>query len=295
MQAQAQQVLERCKQAFEKARELYGLDLSNVQIRFDLKGRAAGQAYRRNFQYGVRFNRDMLNREAFDHVLNETVPHEVAHIVCFMNPNLGRNHDSGWARVCRSLGGTGARTHKEEFVLGKGTTYEYITDRGHKVRFGDRHHNHVQNGGTLRYRKGLGNVTQFCTYSIVGVGGRTLANPIVKQAPNHPSNIEAGLQKIRAYAEQEAARRAAARTTQGAVAATAAATPAVNRAQPPKMRGESTAVISWRVMLSAFNRGMSYNDIINLLITANGYDQEKARLDFERNAPKVGIPASFYN
>lgn len=56
MQAQIQQIQDRCVQVIAKAKELYGLDFSKVQIRFDLKGRAAGQAYCKAGQYGVRFN-----------------------------------------------------------------------------------------------------------------------------------------------------------------------------------------------------------------------------------------------
>ena len=119
-----QQILDKCKAVFAEAQRLYGLDMSHVGIRFDLKGRAAGQACRRGGQYYMRFNRDMLTREAFNHVINNTVPHEIAHIACYMNPMLGSNHNSGWERVCLALGGTGASKHNEEVVYGKGTTYE---------------------------------------------------------------------------------------------------------------------------------------------------------------------------
>lgn len=294
MQEQAQQIIERCKKAFEIAERLYGVDMSNVAIRFDLKGRAAGQAYRRSGQYGMRFNRDMLTREAFDHVLNNTVPHEVAHLVCFMSPVLGQNHDSGWQRICISLGGTGKRGHPEEVVYGKGTTYEYITDRGQKVRVGDRHHKHIQAGGLLRYKKGLGTVSQFSAYSIVGVSGRTLANPIVKQAPNSAANVEAGYQQIRAFAEREAERRAAAAATQTTTPAAAPAASPVNRVQSPLMGGESKATISRRIMLSGFKGGRTYEEIISAMMAANGFERQLARAYFKNNAAKVGIPESFY-
>ena len=39
-----QQVVAKCKEVFTKAQQLYGLDLSQVAIHFDLKGRAAGMA-----------------------------------------------------------------------------------------------------------------------------------------------------------------------------------------------------------------------------------------------------------
>lgn len=291
MQSQAQQVLERCQQVIAKAKELYGLDMSKVQIRFDLRGRAAGQAYRKAFQYGVRFNRDMLTREAFDHVLNNTVPHEFAHIACFMNPALGRNHDRGWENVCRALGGSGATRHREEIVMGKGTTYEYTTTKGHTVRIGDRHHRKVQAGTTLSFRKGKGDINQFCAYSIVGVNGRTLANPIVRKEANHPDAIE----MARRMAMVEALR--VSQVTQQAAPAARPVTPAaplVNRVQPLQMGGESKAAISRRIMLSGFKGGKSYEEIIAAMQAANGYDRQLARGTFKANAHKVGIPESFY-
>lgn len=291
MQNQAQQILDRCNQVIAKAKELYGLDMSGVQIRFDLRGRAAGQAYRRGFQYGVRFNRDMLTREAFDHVLNNTVPHEFAHIACFMNPNLGRNHNSGWEKVCRALGGSGATRHQEEVVMGKGTTYEYHTTNGNTVRIGNRHHRYVQSGGTLTFRKGKGTINQFCTYSIVGVNGRTLANPIVKQAPNAPDSIEMAR---RAAMVEELRKRQAAQATAPAAPAYVPVAPMVNRVQPP-VAGESKAAISRRIMLSGYKGGHSYETIIAAMIAANGYDRQLARGTFKANASKVGIPESFYS
>lgn len=299
MQDQIQQIQERCKAAFAKAKELYGLDLSNVGVRFDLKGRAAGQAYRRGDQYGMRFNRDMLTREAFDHVLNNTVPHEVAHIVCFMDPRLGKNHDSGWEKVCRALGGTGHTRHQEDVVMGKGTTYEYTTTAGHKVRVGDRHHRKIQAGTTLQYRKGLGSINQFCAYSIVGHRGRTLANPIVRQAANHPANIEAAIRAPQPEAAEMARRAAMVEELRRRQAITAP----VQRPAPvlaplvaaqPAVAGESKAATSRRIMLAGYKGGKSYETIIAEMIAANGYNRQLARGTFKANAPKIGIPGSFY-
>lgn len=279
MQDQIQQVRARCAQAISKAMSLYGVDLSGADIRFDLKGRAAGLAYMKAGRVGMRFNRDMLTREAFDHVLNNTVPHEVAHLVCFKRPDLGSNHNRGWERVCVALGGSGATRHQEDVVMGKGTTYEYITDRGHKVRIGDRHHREVQSGIAITFRKGKGTITKTSAYSIVGYQGRTLAQPIVKTPAATKEVPVAALLPTHAT------------TT---VPAVTPAAPVVNRAQPAQMGGESKAAISRRIMLSGFNSGKSYEEIINAMIAANGYDRQLARGTFKANASKVGIPVSFY-
>ena len=209
VQQRMKELVEKCNSIKLRAQELYGLDMSHVAITFDLKGRAAGMAHRRGHYYKVRFNHDMIGREAYDHILNDTAPHEFAHIACFMNPQLGRNHDVGWARVCRALGGDGQRCHREEVVYGKGGTYEYTTTNGHKVRMGDKHHKHVQAGGTLRYRGGKGNVMPHSPYTIVGVSGRSIApravtptqqvapRPVVRAAPTPAREVSMGVNQLR--------------------------------------------------------------------------------------------------
>lgn len=273
-----QQIVDKCKAIFAKATELYGLNFDNVGIRFDLKGRAAGMACRRGGHMYMRFNRDMLTRDAFDHVINDTVPHEIAHIICFMNPQLGRNHDSGWTRVCRTLGGNGERCHSEEVVFGKGTTYEYTTDRGHTVRMSDKHHAMVQAGRSLRYKSGKGTVTRECAYSIVGVQGRTLAASVVKvpvvaaspvlvfnPAPNPPAPKFGVLATL--------------------PVATAPTTPV--RTLPA---GASKAARSRAIMLSGHTQGMTYEQIIAAMQAACGYDRALARATYKANCAKVGIP-----
>jgi len=270
-----EQIQAKCKHVVERAKELYGMDLSQVRVSFDMRGRAAGKAGGRGYRmpgsaYYVKFNRDMLTREAFDHVHNDTVPHEYAHIVCFMDPSKGKNHDHGWARVCQQLGGTGARTHREEVVHGKGATYEYTTDRGHKVRLGDKHHRKVQAGSTLRFRAGKGTVSQASAYSIVGYQGRTLEQPIVKQvAPVVQVPVVTKVVPVQNLLPTPA--------------------PVVRAA----VAGESKAATSRRIMLSGYRAGQSYENIIQAMIAANGYDRQLARATFKANAPKVGIPLSF--
>lgn len=264
MQAEELQVRARCGEMVEKIKMLYGMDLSQVHISFDLRGRAAGKAGGRGYglsgaSYYVKFNRDMLTREAFEHVIRDSVPHEYAHVVCFMDRTKGKNHDYGWARVCRELGGTGDRTHNEEVVYGKGITYEYTTDRGHKVRLSEKRHRYIQAGGRLMCRRGMGALTQMCAHSIVGHRGQTLAQPVVRQGTK-----EVPVQTL---------------------------LPVVNPAlvQRPTT-GESKAATSRRIMLSGHRAGKSYEQIIAAMMLANGYDRQLARATYKANCLKVGVP-----
>jgi len=296
-----EQVRAKCNEVIALAKSKYNIDLSKVAISFNLKGRVAGWACARGTlfdrKYQVKFNHDMITRgdpEVLADMINDTVPHELAHIVCFINPTLGRNHDYGWASVCRALGGTGNRTHDNEVVYGKGTTYEYTTDRGHKVRMNDRHHKRIQSGGSIRYRKGMGTVTMACAYSIVGHQGRTLAAPIVKQPVNHPAQIEAAVRAPQPDAAEMARRQAMVDELRRRQLVPA---PIQNRfpvGAVTQHAGESKAATSRRIMLSGYQSGQSYEVIIQAMIAANGYDRQLARGTFKANAPKIGIPASFY-
>jgi len=293
-----EQVRAKCKEVFEKAKTLYGVDISNrTTIQFNLKGRVAGMASHQGFLFNggrmnLRFNHDMLTRgdpDLLKDMLEDTVPHEIAHLVCFANPLLGRDHNDGWARVCRALGGTGNRTHDNKVVFGKGTTYEYTTDRGHKVRVNDRNHTYIQGGGKLTWRKGKGSVTQSCAYSIVGYRGQTLQQPIVKKP----------------VADAPATKEVPIETFVMPVVPVVRPVPVVQQpalippAAPVEQRvfaaGQSKAAVSRSIMLSGYRAVDSYETIITAMIRANGYTRQLARATFGANAAKVGIPANWGN
>ena len=276
-----QQIIDKCKEVFERVKVLYGLDLSHVHVRFDLKGRSAGQASRRGTLYAIRYNRDMLTREAFNHVINDTVPHEIAHIVCFMNRTLGSNHDAGWARVCRALGGTGARTHDEDVVHGKGTTYEYTTSTGKTVRVGDKYHKVIQAGRPLTWRKGIGTVTRESAYSIVGVQGRTLATPVVKVPVVAVTPIQPFVPKQPAPGAWYPGRTNVIGTPVAPVARMPVAAFAA---------GNSKASIARAIMLSGHTAGRTYEDVIAAIMLATGHNRQLARATYKANCEKIGIP-----
>lgn len=260
-----QQVLEKTRQCLALATKLYGIDTSKVQIRFDLKGRAAGMASCVKGIYIIRYNFDMLHREAFDHVLNNTVPHEVAHIICFMNPALGSDHNSGWERVCIALGGNGNRCHKEEIVYGKGLTYEYKTTTGHPIRFSQTVHRRIQSGKSSYTVRDKGEINKSCSYTIVGARGRTLNQPVVPKftAPVQP------------VPEQKTV-----------------VQPFVSR-PAPSSRTESKADIARRIMIEGYRGGKGYEQIIQEIQLATGHDRQLSRAYFKNNIVRLNIPANF--
>lgn len=285
----------RCKEVVELAKTLYGIDMSDVQIGW-VKGRCAGKAGGRKLRdtvmsnYYVKFNYDMLGREAAEHVDSNTVPHEYAHVLGYIDPvRFGSKHDYLWAKTCRELGGNGTRCHQEDVVYGTGTTYEYTTDRGQKVRLSSKKHSYVQAGGTLRYRAGLGQVSKACAYSIVGQQGHSFAQPIVKKAapdlaPNHPAVIEQVRQAPPVFQWTPEAIRTAL-VTKTVVAATP------KPVAPMTQAGLSKASMARAVMLSGHKAGKTYEEIILAIMAATGHDRQLSRSYYKGNYQKVGIPA----
>ena len=169
------QVQERCKQVFAEAQGKYGTDFSEVQVRFDLRGRCAGIAgYKGRLSgkrdYFLRFNRDMIMNDGFKHLIEDTVPHEIAHIVCFMRPELGRNHDAGWKQVCRALGGGGERCHTEQVVYANGKTYQYKSTTGRLITLSEKRHRDIQMGATYTVKRGGGQLLKTCEWVVFKPG-----------------------------------------------------------------------------------------------------------------------------
>jgi len=80
MQQQIDQVKARVAECIAKGEALFGVKMPHVQIRFDLRGRCAGVAGRRAGLLYVKFNREhlVLGGKTWLHLLNDTVPHEIA-------------------------------------------------------------------------------------------------------------------------------------------------------------------------------------------------------------------------
>ncbi len=162
----------------DKAEQIYGVAMHDVQLHFDLTGHHAGRAFRTQGHYGIRLNIDFLSRpRSLAHIINDTIPHEVAHIVCFKR-DLGYNHCINWVEFCKSLGGSGKHQHDEPTVYSKGPTYEYTTSKGLAVRVNQSLHQRVQHGDTYRYST-AGDIDNTCAVALVGFNGITLTNPII--------------------------------------------------------------------------------------------------------------------
>ena len=91
-----------------KARKFYGVEV-DPELSFDLRGMAAGQAnYREN---KIRLNRELL-QEYMSDFIEQTVPHEYAHLVAYRKfGSRIRPHGKEWRWVMQVLGADPIRTH----------------------------------------------------------------------------------------------------------------------------------------------------------------------------------------
>jgi SprT protein len=88
-------------ETYLKSKSIFNREFELPSISFDLKGRVAGNANSRNH---LRFN-PILFRENVDDFLARTVPHEVAHLICFkLYPYSKQHHGPEWRSIMQRLG-----------------------------------------------------------------------------------------------------------------------------------------------------------------------------------------------
>ena len=162
-----QLIKEACCEVVRRGNAAFNLNLPPVTVSMDLRGRCAGLASMRKGKFYVRLNIDMIRDDAkLQHILEQTIPHEMAHIFCYHKPLLGKSHNSGWKYVCQVLGGNGARCHTQAVIYARGATYAYTTQTGAVVHLSEQRHRKIQAGSTYVFRRG-GKVNKGCEYKVV--------------------------------------------------------------------------------------------------------------------------------
>ncbi len=104
-----QQAVVSVRQAEERARNFYSINLPEASIDFSLRGRCAGQAkVDRNSHTSLRINQQLLEENLDDFLIN-TIPHEVAHLVINWKARKKRQrpqpHGPEWQSVMRDCFG----------------------------------------------------------------------------------------------------------------------------------------------------------------------------------------------
>ena len=149
------EAIQRTREHLARAAAHYGVPAPSVEIRFDLRGQAAGQVrFARGHPPLVRFNAALL-RENGERFLSRTVPHEAAHVIAWrLHGGAIRPHGPEWKEVMAVLGADSSRCH--EFTTAhlktrRLTRYHYhCACREHALT--SIRHNRIQAGQTYRCR-----------------------------------------------------------------------------------------------------------------------------------------------
>ena len=141
-----------------KARELYPeftLSDEDLPVVFFNTGRCAGYARWKRGQwnkmvYNLEFNTKAIEID-WDDSFDDTIPHEVAHIVDRFINGKSSNHGPRWKRIARSLGCTGNRCH--DLPLERSRKMKemlYVATCGTQIYLSMAMHNKIQNKGQVR-------------------------------------------------------------------------------------------------------------------------------------------------
>ena len=144
------QVIERTREVLATAAARYNRPaLEAAQIKFDLRGRATGQARQSGDSLWIRYNLEALQLDP-DRLLRETIPHEVAHLVRFLRGGKG-GHGRSWLWLCRDLGGSGDRCHNVALTPARKTRkFAYRVPGYGELNIGAIRHKKIQRGVVYR-------------------------------------------------------------------------------------------------------------------------------------------------
>lgn len=134
----------------------FGTKLAQPEIRFDLRGKSAGQVRTENGRRcTIRYNSSLLERHP-EEFLARTVPHETAHVVAFnlFGPRV-QPHGLEWRAIMGLFGASPERCHSYD-VQGLQTRqlrrYQYRCDcRTHELT--SIRHNRVKSGQVYHCRQ----------------------------------------------------------------------------------------------------------------------------------------------
>lgn len=124
--------------------------LRRPTVTYDLRGHHAG--YARSSNNNIRLNLDLLlNETTRDEILNETIPHEVAHIVQRQIWPNSKSHGKEWKRLMWYLGLEPTRCHTMQTKAARKRTpqarYAYYCSCPNRTHFiSQTRHNRIQRG-----------------------------------------------------------------------------------------------------------------------------------------------------
>lgn len=158
------QFIAKTKEVMQKANEMYNLNI-DLEVKVDIRGsRIAGQACRKWGNYIVRLNPLFCQQHPAD-MMEDTIPHEVAHIVCFALKCCD-GHGKNWKRIAKSLGCSGERCHSLKVEDPNKTYYYVVFENGEKIDIGVKRYNRIMTNNA-RFSCKHGQINRESTFEIV--------------------------------------------------------------------------------------------------------------------------------
>jgi SprT protein len=175
LSALSEQVSRQTRTLLDQARRDFAVRIPTPEVRFDLRGRAAGQIRLTPAQsWQVRYNQALLIRNP-DTFIAQTVPHECAHLVAFVL--FGRSirpHGMEWQGIMHHFGAEPRRCHAfplDHLPTRRLRLFPYhCTCRTHELT-------------VTRHRRALAGQTYYCA----ACHGHISPGPLSAQLPRAPT------------------------------------------------------------------------------------------------------------
>ena len=153
MQELKNRVEEKMLECISKAEESFGRDFPMIPVRYDLKGRCAGQFCTRYGSSYLRVNTVLLT-ENVEHYIAQTIPHEVAHYINRVTSPFASAHGNEWKNIMTRIMGVRAdRCHSYDTSnarQGSKTTKRFTYKCGCKTHeLSTVRHNRIVRRGTV--------------------------------------------------------------------------------------------------------------------------------------------------
>lgn len=143
-----QAILDKIETDYQQAEQYFNKAFPRPLVQFSLRGKSAGTAHLQLNK--LRFNPVLLQENA-QSFMDDVVPHEVSHLICFQLYGRVRPHGKQWQSIMLHVFGRPPKTtHQLNTQSVQGRQFDYYCGCG-KVKLSVRRHNNVQRGKT-QYR-----------------------------------------------------------------------------------------------------------------------------------------------
>jgi SprT protein len=160
--AQKSATMQRVNHFVEVANKTYNITMTSPSVLFDLRGTCGGTA---TGDFQLRFNAGLMV-DNWDHYMNHTIPHEVAHLAAFHMHGIetkwsrsGKRqrvqHGNSWKGIMHKFGCEPNRTHAMDVtkVARPRAKFAYECSHcGQEVAAGPNHHRRAQAGANIRHK-----------------------------------------------------------------------------------------------------------------------------------------------